>query len=571
MGRFARLMPRLVCNLHLRLTQTNCACAKQLLDSALLAPAVVPSASAGAPRQTKSTQGQLHSEAFADPAGILQYLFLTLRGSTHPQEFLEELCRFLLRDEPLAPPVAAFWKLWTSNDLALFYKLLLAHGVDDAALFAQVRARMVMSLQHFSPTDAALVLSAAAEAPRSRLTLELLHPSKPDATSAVAAEAQPGRAVAEPQRKIEEMRPGTNSDERHPHPPAEPLPLFASLLRSFVTQASSLFGVLSGSLSRTASVAIRGSLASVPQQTQPTALSSPPHSLAESAAVGDPCTTAAAWANSLEPLALLARHLRGCVSTASPRATLRVLAAAVTLWGILRSEGQESQLSLRAAVAAASNDAEAADFTDLKGSEGGCGGSLETTAEWWAPSFPEGKLECALSRSLGGCKAGKDCSKGSSEETVDQDTDRQQQEARCEDAVRELLTAAIPALSGSFSDLSLDDCVSLLELLWPLAVSSSFSLPFRWVEAAFAEACLARGGGDGLASLASESKHGKELHVHRKQREVQEEVVAALLRGRIRQEVERKDPELTFNEKRLFKCLLEASGTTFLHQLLISN
>ncbi|KAL8455015.1 hypothetical protein Emag_001142 [Eimeria magna] len=327
MGRFARLVPRLVSNWHMRLTQTNRVCAKQLLDSALLAPAVEPSSFAEAPRQKGSAQGELHSGAcavdssssssrswpgqhaleetskqhgdiwaameshallalptmrqvmfptlsavhamqaaavcqvvsrelrahrqsfelglcFCSPAGILQYLYLTLRGNTHPQEFLEELSRFLLHDEPLAPPVAAFWRLWTANDLALFCKLLLAHGVDEPRLFAQVHARMAMSLQHFSPSDAALVLSAAAKAPRSRFTLLLLHLSRPGATVAAAAEAHPEEAVAKQQRGTEEMLPGTDSDKSHPYLPAEAPSLFVSLLRAFVTQASASLGFL---------------------------------------------------------------------------------------------------------------------------------------------------------------------------------------------------------------------------------------------------------------------------------------------------------------------------------------
>ncbi|KAL8429142.1 hypothetical protein ACSSS7_006769 [Eimeria intestinalis] len=588
MARFARLVPRLVNNLRLRLTQTNRVCAKQLLDSALLAPAVTPSTSVRASHGEGGVQIQQHAEISAEfrpsilsrswaaefahaesPAGILQYLFLTLRGNTCPQEFLEELSRFLLHDEPLAPPVAAFWQLWTSNDLAIFYKLLLAHGVDDAALFAQIRAYMARSLQHFSPADAAVVLAAAAEAPDSRLTLELLHHPILDATAAAAAEAHRGGA----------------------------------LTHASVSDSVRVFFAVS----RVYDQSLRGSAASVGQQTQAIALSSPPHSEAESLPVGDASKMVAAWASSLEPLALLSQHLRGCVPAASPRATLR-------------SESQEPRLSLHAAVAAALNDAGSHRTTSVAGSGGVCGRAPRTAGEGRAPLLHEGKLQCVWREALGACKAVKLDSGCGGERTVEQETDRQPQEANCEHAVYELLTVAVPALSetpepfntseaGNFSrivsvlismgaltkqlqlrpkkdvvvgsllrssaDLSTNDCLSLLELLWPLAVSPSFSLPFRWVEgqqrgkglenpvhapftlhrgfnlssagllfhlaaqahclspssllalAAFAEVCLARDGGGDLAYLASDSGGSKELHVQRmrKQGQVQDEVV----------------------------------------------
>ncbi|KAL8455016.1 hypothetical protein Emag_001143 [Eimeria magna] len=330
---------------------------------------------------------------------------------------------------------------------------------------------------------------------------------------------------------------------------------------------------------------IRDSVASLPQPTQPLGLSSLPCGQAESLAIDDACTVAAAWANSLELLALLARHLRGCISAASPRATLRVLAGAVTLWRVLRSEGQGPRLSLHASVAAALSDAGAVEFSGPAASQG-LREPPEVAGEWWAPPFDTGKPQCAWGKLLSACKAVSDGSKCNNEEKLEQETIEKQQEATCDGALRELLSATIPALSESSADLSLRDCVSFLELLWPLAVSPSFSLPFRWVEgllfhlaaqahclsppsllalAAFAEACVARDGGEGsLLSLASGSEGSEELHVQRieKQRQVQNEVVAGLLRRRIRQEIKRKGLELTSNEKRLFRCLLEASGNS---------
>ncbi|KAL8449273.1 hypothetical protein Emed_003257 [Eimeria media] len=457
---------------------------------------------------------------------------------------------------------------------------------------------MTTSLQHFSPSDIALVLSAAAKAPLSRFTLQLLHAPRPTAAAAAAAaEVQPKEGVPpQQQRETEEMKllSGFDSSNSDLHQNAEHPSLFVSLLRAFVTQLPHASVNDSVRVFFAVSVVynhlIRDSVASLPQQTRPAALPSLPCSQTESLAADDACAVAAAWADSLEPLTLLARHLRGCVSAASPRATLRVLAGAVRLWPLLRNEAQESRLSLHASVAAALSD------------RGGSEGPPQTAGEGGGLSLDRGKPHCACSEVLSACKAGRDGGQCSNEEKVQKETMKKQQEAACDNALRELLAATIPALSGSSADLSLGDCVSLLELLWPLVVSPNFSLPFCWVEgllfhlaaqahslspssllalAAFAELCLARDGGEG----------SKELYIHRtqKERQVQNEVVADLLRRRIRQEIERKDPELTSDgsktnvsyalclpvnvsqEKRLFRCLLEASEKTPLPQLLISS
>ncbi|KAL8428164.1 hypothetical protein Efla_005507 [Eimeria flavescens] len=203
MGRFPRLVPRLINNFGFHLRQTNRVCPKQLLDAALLAPSLPPAAERGVYPQLAGLPEPPAPTASAQ-SGILQFLFLTLRKNYFPKEFLDELSRFLLVSEPLAPPVSVYWQLWTANDLAVFYKLLIAHGVSDSALFAQVRERMAACMQHFTAADVALVLSAAADTPASSLTLALLRPHRhrsiaaaAAATAAEAAEVAAARAAAE--------------------------------------------------------------------------------------------------------------------------------------------------------------------------------------------------------------------------------------------------------------------------------------------------------------------------------------------------------------------------------------
>ncbi|XP_026192870.1 uncharacterized protein LOC34622836 [Cyclospora cayetanensis] len=291
MGKYSNLVSRLVSNSQLKITQTAKVCPKQLLDAALLAPVVPPHtyssgrdqaaaclATSGASPSYKrrslelighasekrndvgsTISGEPSTEAFTkatsiwatlethamlalpslSPSGILQFMFLALRGNYTPVDFIQELHQYLLTSEPAAPPVEAFWQLWTANDIALLCKLLV--GLSEGPLVLLVCARIACCLPHFLPQDSAIVINAMAADPSSYLTKCLVQPLNQliETASHKPAAAAEKALLIELSRHLQQCN-GPHEAAAHTLNGADPTwSLFQWLLTGFTKQAGS--------------------------------------------------------------------------------------------------------------------------------------------------------------------------------------------------------------------------------------------------------------------------------------------------------------------------------------------